>query len=1158
MAKPTTLKEFYKQQQAIFEPPQSIPGPDYKDVETVTEQEIEDYILSSSTAAHRERQVKKLIVNALRTLSDDKLKQIYGRIKGPNPHPMGTERGFIESVRKGSGRAVLSPARYDSDLDTMLDVYGEALGKEKVREIINSPIPAYAASPEYTDPKVYEPYANDIQKLRDRYTKTDDPAKNAQAAELIDRVSVSLQEVKPEILEVYNTPRTNGTVANYTSYDDIVGRRVDIMRADGLESLGDGAFKGLVKPSMSIDGTPDFNMMNGSQYPVPMTEEQERKLAELSRDKNIGLSEDTRSALKELSQCMDELDFSVIGMPLSGQSFPPHKPKENGEKYYQAEQGEKYYAFWPLEAAKRDLRTAVKSGDIEQVRLAQEKYEKVEKTMDRAFEILKSKKLYGGPLFGPNLESTRSSTGDLPEKYALDTTNQKKLNGLFIAYTQLKSAGLTLEDLVSDPVGTAKKLSRGMLEAGSLDSRSGSIGASLQHGLKGSFAVGSPDLQLHYAWNNLDGALHRGISGIVGMEKDVKRRGEFMAAFHLGMRQATTPIKEEISRYKTVSDVLSLNDEKHVNMRSTIYRNAALRPETGKDCFDLKRMIDNFGRPDVSLDPGVPLAQASPERIRYSWQDDMDAANRIADGTGEYDWKELAGRNEKVIRDAEREELLSGSYKSSFNKDSYLLNAFAVQSRLMKNAAAHGENSPEFREFCDSVKNTYRLAKDPSSKLALKLGAELAEDPEAFDFLKTGKDDQIIKSDSDEYVKMKQSLASVRLAAEFVAGGEPMKLEAVSNTDIPKYLEEAKQDAFNYARLKMKNGTKTSFYYTSGRERAKEGLNNYTKLAALQDKLGLRSPAQKVYEDARMELLLNRGREGWLTSEAGRNALAKMLYAKPFLDAKIPAEHQKAAFEPAALKNSTDRLRTNSLGVYQSPAELNGLADDALQNKGLFKEFTDQYAAARKEIYSKVTDRQVRQDCIRGFAMDEAARRLKLDHQSQTYDDRNPEIRQKADEVMREPLFRATMLKLMEGKTTSEIKALHEPARLQNDPAVQSAFERAQTKAMFEKRCASVAAEAMLRSKAPDREPTQEEIDNAAGVLLKDARFGAFVREKEGALDSYEEYENAMNELELPEKRSRFLSEMSKRVTEPIPQANGRNAGHAEPIVNGPEMRHTN
>ena len=71
--------------------------------------------------------------------------------------------------------------------------------------------------------------------------------------------------------------------------------------------------------------------------------------------------------------------------------------------------------------------------------------------------------------------------------------------------------------------------------------------------MKGIFGVGGGAQHLRNAWTGLEGAMGRCMSGILGMEKDPKRGAEFMAAFHLGMREATQEIKKEMARYETMS-----------------------------------------------------------------------------------------------------------------------------------------------------------------------------------------------------------------------------------------------------------------------------------------------------------------------------------------------------------------------------------------------------------------------------------------------------------------------------------------------------------------------------------------------------------------------------------------------------------------------------
>lgn len=1136
-----TLKEYYLQQKAIFQTFLDAPKPDYLDLEKVSERQIEDYITNYTIADHHRKQIGKNIHTALKTLTDDQLKAVYAKLKGPGANKYFTENNFLQWIRGQNSDAVLNAAGFGSSLEQMLDVYNEALGPEKVNEIINTPIRPHPLSPDYKESRVYSPYETEIQALRDKFTHTADAAKNAENEKLLQKVSATLQNVKPEVLNAFDGPRSNANVPGYESYDNIVGRRVNVRQVQGLQTLGDGQFKDAVKPAFSGDGIPDFEILSTTQYPNPMSAEQAQALDKLSADPKGGLSEDTRQAVRELSQRLDELHFErVSGAPLSGQIFPLHKPDKPDDMYYPNEEGFKYYAFRPVITAKWKLAAAVKRGDLGEVRQAMEAYEQAEASTDKAIEILKSDKLNPAPIFSPNVESTRASTGDMPEKFALDTTNQKKLNSLYIGYATLKSAGMSLEDLCKDPAKTAKTLGKQLIAAGGLNSRQGSIGAVLQNGMKGRYSVGTADTALMTAWVGLDAAMTRALSGIVGMEKDPKRSAEFLAAFHLGLREANLEIQKEIRRYETMSKVCTDEAERYAGMRGTLYQNAAIRPEAGENALNLEKMIDSFDKPDQVLEPGLSLKNAKPEQIRYSWQDEMDAANAYASGDAAYDWVELAGRNRKVLADAAREELISGSYKNQFVPDQYLLHAFSAQSRLAKNAAAKGENSQEFRAFRDSVKNTWELAKDPSTKTILKMGAVLMDDPMAYDFLQTGKDDQLVKTDSEEYKTMKKSLAKIQKVKELLTGGNPMKLEKLYGSDFCEDLEQAKQDAFEYARLKIKNGTKTSFHYQSGRRRFEEGLENYRKLARLQDELGLRSPAQKAYEEARLELMLKRSDPKWLYGPAGKTAMARMLYAKSFVDAKIPAEHQTAAFRPEAFRRGVESILNKRLHRFENPAELETLADQAVEHSGVFKRAARNMAAQRQEAYDRAMAeprlKQAKLDCAKGFALDKAAEALQINHTMQNYASRNPALQAKAEEIMKDPDFQETIRRLTAGKTVEQIRKLHDAAALDGSSSGGMEFEKNEAALKYEKRCAAVAADATLRRKNEGREPTQEEIDKYAAAIRKDQRFQAFMQEKESKLADGAAYNKAINALNFEDSRNQFLMEMAQKVTEPIPQ----------------------
>ena len=346
-------------------------------------------------------------------------------------------------------------------------------------------------------------------------------------------------------------------------------------------------------------------------------------------------------------------------------------------------------------------------------------------------------------------------------------------------------------------------------------------------------------------------------------------------------------------------------------------------------------------------------------------------------------------------------------------------------------------------------------------------------------------------------------------------------------------------------------------------QRAREGLENYRKLAKLQDELGLRSPAQKTYEDARMELLLHRGDPQWLYSQAGKRVMATMLYAKSFVDAEIPAEHQKGHFSPENLKKGVDSIVENRLHRFENPAELETLADEAVAHSGLFKKAAANLAARRRESYDRAMTeprlKKARQDCAMGFAMDRACKELGITHEMQTYSPLNPAIRDKAEAVQKDPDFREAMRRLTAGKTAEQIIALHPPGEPDPNPQGDEDFSKHMTAVKFEKHCAVVAAEATLRKNNPGREPTQEEIDKYAAAIRTDRRFQSFMQEKESKLANEAAYRSAEDALNFQAGRAQFLAEMAQKVTDPIPQFPAPNEIQPqnlqnEPVVQGPGL----
>ena len=280
-------------------------------------------------------------------------------------------------------------------------------------------------------------------------------------------------------------------------------------------------------------------------------------------------------------------------------------------------------------------------------------------------------------------------------------------------------------------------------------------------------------------------------------------------------------------------------------------------------------------------------------------------------------------------------------------------------------------------------------------------------------------------------------------------------------------------------------------------------ITRYTfkRLCAMQDELGLRSPAQKAYEDTRLELLRRRTEPAWLYGPEGKRAIATMLYAKAFLDAKIPAEFQKKAFSAQGLQNGVNSIVENRLRTFVNPADMDSLAAEALRHRGLFKKTAAILTAQLAEPYRRAAEehrkKQAIYDCAKGFALDKAAKILNLSSNTQTCSERNPELQEKAKLLMKDNDFKEILRRIMAGKTVEEIRALHN-GKLDLNSLNMPLFEREEAKLGYEKRCAAVAAEAALqREKAA---PSREEIDQMAAALRKNESFRAFMRGKPSSL----------------------------------------------------------
>ena len=1073
--------------------------------------------------------IERNICMALKRLSNDQLKTVFQKLKTASTPRYVTEQGFLNLVRgQDSGSAQLMDPEYFGvvGIGKILDAYEEALGPETVQQIINTPVPPLPTSPEYRGNLVTHPLQATVDALIKRHTQGKDPAQNQKNLELLTKVGNALESVdrdaRFEISEAYSSSPISRFYSS-DKPDSMQDRRRALRRQNGLRKLGDGRFGELIQHKSWPNGAPKYSMTEDS-FRRPILEEDHAELRRLSTDPDTNLSQETKDAVKALSDLMSQLDYNAATIYLTAEQFPVVRPRDEEARFFPAEQAIKGYGFTAFLSAKEKLRQAVRQGNLQEIERCYRDFEKAERITDEMIGILKSDKLSQEAIFSDNVESLRPGSGDLPSKYLLDYTGQCKLNSLFMGYACLKNAGMTLEDLMNDPYGVTQKLVESYMQNAGLDGRPDSIGAALQFGLK-SKEPRDPRLGWTITWDRVAFGLERGLAGIAGMEKDPERREKILALVHLGLMEGSKRVEKEKELYETEQKLVTSTQPEGAAFRGVLYQTAALAPETGNKRFNLKTLVTDLGK-ERPLQPGEEeLEQEAPPVLngdeeddeldipegllehgakiddahKHAWRDvDRQVKGMIQENRAA-DFRELAGRNKKVLEDAAQEEQLSGCFENLFDPELYLLHAFSAQSRLLRRNLPIQAGDQDLAEFRKSVLETWKLSKLPKVKTLLGLGAMALEDPTALSFLVTGKQDQVKRSDSKEYTRMKESLDKLRGAVATLEGDNPAKIEGLYRRDLEKELAKAKEECFRYYRLKTKDGMKAieDFHYESGKARAREGLANYNKLCELQDKLGLRSPAQKLFDESRMELLENRHSEPW-AREQGLKVLGRMIYAQNLLRAGFTPEEQTWLLSQERLQHMENFFR-DKIKQTRYYGEQVQLINEALKGTGKdFDLICDAHAKNLKEQYEGQNAEgllaRAKKGFAKGYAMDVAAKELNVNVASQEANDRFHRLQRKAAEVLKRQEFKEVVDRMTAGKSIEEIRQLHAPGKIYKGGSTkyEENYKLALYGLRYEKRCAEVAAEAMLKKP----ENNGADMEKVANALRKDPNFLNYVREQ--------------------------------------------------------------
>ena len=1034
---------------------QARPAPNMNDV-NLDMNAAYNYFVPQLRADYKDEKLADFIQNALKVLPEEKKKEFIAKAKGPNADKSCTEEYWLKRLdpKDRMVNRVLDNKHWGrTGGDQIVDALEAVLPPEKMQELNNLAENIKTPDePGYIGPLEEEPYKKQIEALKQK-ALLEQPEAIESTAKMLDQVNGYLSRVSEEFREYlhgYDSDRKNGS-NKLNKMNDWTAAPL-VLR--GQQTLAGGKFNGTFKNAASEEEKArntgkTFMVTDKNFLAKPLT------AADVTSLKNtpVPLSQTAVDAAEKIYGTMGTLDYSNHNVIMPAGDIQTHKGQKPEDPFFRGEQGTKYYAFWPLIDKKNALGAAVEEGNLEKIEIAAEEYKKTEDKFTSMMDTLKDPKLGGNKMFDGNVNSTRGSSPNMPMKFVQDNTSHNQLNSMFCLHGMAKNFNVNVMDMVKDPVNTTLKACQNYVDTRGIDAKS-TIGGKLCWGLQE--VVADDQQATHHTgfaddWESyFEGPRTRGLAGVVNLEPDPQKRAEYMALHSLGAYAAHTEIKKEKERFNVMSEIAAGDAPNAGEKRAAMYRNAAILPP---DQFSMAKMADVF------------MDAKNPER----WRTELDvSAMTKGDNLYKLDYADLATRTQEVLRQHDAEKIESSAYRSAFNKDEYVLNAFHVYTQILANAKGKADlqASEKFKAFEQSVKNMPNLVTNPDVKALMACTLKTMEDPNYFNPLTTDKSDRVFgKKDSDEYINMKDSLNLVDRYLNIVKNGPKDNKEALATGkggNFAEKLAEAAEDSFEYARLKTNNGEKTSFSAASGARRVEESLVAIRRIHKIQDELGLRSPAQKLYDDARMELLTKRHDKAWMR-EHGMETVAKVIHAKRAIDAKIPAEDQAAAFAPENWQKEYGKLKNRKEFrefVAGAGPEVDDMAESVLKGDKYFTKVTGDMSKTLTAAYRKhvVEPREAhkfdnaKEEFMQGWAMEVAAKKLGLT--TRRMFDENPALQAKAREVRNDPKFKEVVGEMMKGKTNEELHKL-KTAHIKTYSNVET-YEVAEKRIDYEKKCAEI------------------------------------------------------------------------------------------------------
>lgn len=784
-----------------------------------------------------------------------------------------------------------------SALELVLDEKAGAELSERIGSIVSPRHPDFPKEELSTHPEQER-----IEALKAQI-KPDDP----QAAEkkaLLDRVNESLSYAKPDVVNYANrldsgfeNTRLKGMTQEMDYINSGIGMRKFLEKYETTVTKNGKSVK--VKGALvdKFPKHPSGNYNPGGVFygKCAISQEDFRQF----RQEKPKLSEDLKKKVSAITNKMDD-----IGKERFENASTATKDND-GKTVFLAEQGEKNYAFWPYVTAKMHLRKMVQEGDLENIRKAQEDFDRVREQTDAMLEATRG----GQATFSGNVNSTRPEPGrtepnQLPPSYLMDYTAQNQLNGTFMLYAFCKNEDVTVEQVLDDPVGTLASITEKKVQASAEAAKAKPVATQLVRMLS-ERCIG---LDIDGGTGHNPYLFGRGLDSVSGMAPSDEERERLVGIGNLALIVSENIVEQE----KHLWNVAEFGAEK----RHAFFAQALLDPE-----FVPRSAAEALNKPD--------------------WKKTHNVETMLSDlrAQGKLDMGSLAERT-KTILDGTRaamKELKKEGLDTNFNTPDFLEAATRVARTALLKATDQEKQSEGYQQLAQSL-----TTMEKSQYEALVNATPVVEDAmtmmdREIAILKAPKKGLFLSSkNSPEHERMTKELTVLQNKLRMLQGDESglsekekSELEKVSLAD---QIRNARAATYNYCRLKSNNGNKVSFFHDVGTERYNAADRVISCLDNIADNFSMRTPAEKLIQNTQRTFLDKRSDSEWMR-ENGELAASKMIYAKMIANEGRSEEMEEDLLRERLVNAKAEKIMQDEKGFKKLLGKegLDKIADRAVQ-----------------------------------------------------------------------------------------------------------------------------------------------------------------------------------------------------------------------------------